>query len=98
MDSGVTPQSLSQPDADSSNASRTGKAAAGLGEIGLLLLKFKTLILVLLTKGKLLLLGLSKAGTLFSMILSFGVYWTLWGWKFALAVHSSGSTFTRWGT
>jgi len=36
-----------------------------------------------LTKGKLLLIGLTKAGTLWSMLLSFGVYWTVWGWKFA---------------
>jgi Zn-dependent protease len=36
-----------------------------------------------LTKGKLLLLGLTKMGTLWTMFLSFGVYWTIWGWKFA---------------
>ncbi|MDB5299228.1 MAG: Zn-dependent protease [Phycisphaerales bacterium] len=59
------------------------KAAAGLGALGLLLLKFKTVLLVLLTKGKLLLLGLTKASTFLSMLLSIGVYWTLWGWKFA---------------
>lgn len=38
---------------------------------------------LLLTKGKLLLLGLTKAGTLWTMVLAFGVYWTIWGWKFA---------------
>jgi Zn-dependent protease len=70
------------PAAGKSSAGK--KAAAGLGTLGLLLLKFKTLLLVLLTKGKLLLLGLTKAGTLFSMLLSIGVYWTLWGWKFAV--------------
>ena len=54
-----------------------------LGAIGLLLWKFKFVLGVVLTKGKLLLLGLTKAGTLFSMILSLGVYWAAWGWKFA---------------
>lgn len=30
--------------------------------------------------------GLSKAGTFLSMLLAFGVYWTAWGWKFALGL------------
>jgi Zn-dependent protease len=52
---------------------RLGKAWAWtVGAVGLAL-----------TKGKLLLLGLTKAGTLWTMLLSFGVYWTVWGWKFA---------------
>lgn len=38
---------------------------------------------LVLGKAKLLLFGLSKAGTLLSMLVAFGVYWTLWGWKFA---------------
>jgi len=38
----------------------------------------------LLGKGKLLLLGLTKAGTVLSMLLAFGVYWTAWGMWFAL--------------
>ena len=37
----------------------------------------------LVTKGKLLLLGLTKMSTLISMFVSFGVYWSLWGWQFA---------------
>jgi Zn-dependent protease len=39
-----------------------------------------------LTKGKLLLLGLTKMGTLLSMLLSFGVYWSVWGWRYALGL------------
>ncbi len=39
--------------------------------------------LALLGKAKFLLVGLSKAGTLLTMLLSFGVYWSLWGWPFA---------------
>ena len=40
----------------------------------------------LLTKGKLLLLGLTKAGTLASMFASVGLYWTQWGLWFALGL------------
>ncbi|HVH67435.1 MAG TPA: site-2 protease family protein [Gemmatimonadales bacterium] len=66
--------------------SRWGKGAAGLGALGALLAKFKFAIVFVLTKAKLLLFGLTKAGTLLSMLLSAGVYWTMWGWKFALGV------------
>ena len=41
-------------------------------------------VIFALTKGKLLLLGLTKASTFFSMLAFMGVYWQLWGWKFAL--------------
>lgn len=43
-------------------------------------------ITFLLTKGKLLLAGLTKTGTLLSMVLSMGVYATAWGWKFAVGL------------
>jgi Zn-dependent protease len=66
--------------------SRWGKGAAGLGALGALLAKFKFALVFLLTKAKLLLFGLTKAGTLFSMLLSAGLYWTIWGWKFAFGV------------
>jgi Zn-dependent protease len=61
-------------------------AGGALGVIGLLLWKFKFLVLFALTKAKLLLLGLTKASTFFSMLLSLGLYWSLWGWKFALGL------------
>ncbi|HXF95652.1 MAG TPA: site-2 protease family protein [Gemmatimonadales bacterium] len=54
-----------------------------VGGIGLVVWKFKFVLGFLLTKGKLLVGGLTKAGTLFSMVLSLGVYWKLWGWKLA---------------
>ena len=60
------------------------KGAAGLGGVALVLFKFKTVILFALTKGKLLLLGLTKLPTLLSMFVSLGFYWSMWGWKFAL--------------
>jgi Zn-dependent protease len=56
----------------------------GLGTLGIVLWKFKFVLVAVLSKGKLLLLGLTNAGTFFSMFLSFGVYWTAWGMWFAL--------------
>lgn len=43
-------------------------------------------ILAILTKGKLLLLGLTKLTTVISMLAFLGVYWKAWGFKFALAI------------
>lgn len=51
------------------------KGAAGLGPIALALWKFKALLL-----------GLTKIGTLLTMLLSLGVYWKLWGFPFALGL------------
>jgi len=65
------------------------KRAGVLGAIVLFLWKFKIAIAFLLTKGKLLVLGLTKAGTLFSMLLSLGVYWQAFGWKWAVGVVAS---------
>jgi Zn-dependent protease len=59
------------------------KWLAALGPIGLLLWKFKFLIVAVASKGKLLVLGLTKASTFTSMLLAFGVYWTQWGMWFA---------------
>ena len=59
------------------------KWLAALGPVGLLLWKFKFLLVIAFTKGKLLLLGLTKASTFLSMLASMGVYWTAWGLPFA---------------
>lgn len=70
-----------------------------LGPIGVVLWKFKTLALIAVTKGKLLLLGLTKLSTLTSMLLSLGVYWLAYGWKFGLGlvlsiyIHEMGHVF-----
>jgi Zn-dependent protease len=72
------------------------KGGGVLATLGLLVWKLKTLLLVVLTKGKLLLLGLTNAGTVLSMALSFGVYWAVFGWPFAaglilsLYIHEMG--------
>src|SRR5437870_12068434 len=63
-----------------------GRGAAGVGAVGALLVKFKFVLLFVLTKAKLLLLGLTKGGTFLSMLLSAGLYWTIWGWKFAFGL------------
>jgi len=63
------------------------------------------IILLVLSKAKFLLLGLSKASTFLTMLLSFGLYWELWGWKFALGfvlciyIHEMGhvAALTRYG-
>jgi Zn-dependent protease len=65
-----------------------GKGAVVVA-LGLLLWKFKFVLVFLLTKGKLLLLGLTKASTVFSMVLSLGVYWAVWGWRLALGLIGS---------
>lgn len=66
-----------------------GKSAIGMGVLALFLWKFKFILVFILTKGKLLLLGLTNASTALSMLLSLGVYWTAWGWKFAAGLIAS---------
>jgi Zn-dependent protease len=74
------------PPAPSSEKPRWTKGLAGAGALALLAWKSKAVLVFLLTKGKLLLAGLTKASTFLSMALAFGVYWTAWGWKFALGL------------
>jgi Zn-dependent protease len=62
----------------------TGKLGGILGALVVLLLKAKWIIVLLLTKMKLLFLGFTKLGTLLSMLATVGVYWSLWGWPFAV--------------
>jgi Zn-dependent protease len=87
-------------DASAGSAGAAGKAGlAGLGAIGLLLWKFKFVAVLVLTKAKFLFLGLTKASTLFSMLLSMGVYWTAFGWRYAVGlvlsiyVHEMGHVY-----
>ena len=57
-------------------------------------------LLILLSKGKLLLLGLTKLSTLLSMLAFAGVYWALYGWTFAIGmvfsiyIHEMGHVLT----
>jgi len=47
---------------------------------------FGPALVLLLTRGKFLLLGLTKIGTILSMLASLGVYWALYGWALALGM------------
>lgn len=81
------------------SASRWKKRLYKLGPVGVVLWKFKTIALLVLAKGKLLLLGLTKLSTLFSMLLSLGLYCSMYGWKFGLGlvlsiyIHEMGHVF-----
>src|SRR5436309_1988490 len=72
-------RALDSRPAATKHGSPWGKGAAGVGAVGALLMKFKFVLLFVLTKAKLLLLGLTKGGTFLSMLLSAGLYWTIWG-------------------
>ncbi len=65
------------------------KGGGVLATVGLLAWKLKAVLGFLVTKGKVLLLGLTKTSTLFSMLLSAGLYWSLWGWKFGIGLVAS---------
>lgn len=82
------PAALAADQAETHAAPSSGlkKGMTGAGALILLLWKFKFVLTFIVTKGKILLLGLTKAKTLFSMVLFLGVYWTAFGWKFALGI------------
>jgi Zn-dependent protease len=79
----TSPLAVAPPPAPPPSGGRKKKLGA-LGTVGALLVKFKSVLLLALTKGKLVLLGLTKLNTLASMLLSIGVYWAFYGWKFAI--------------
>ncbi|MGE0640188.1 MAG: site-2 protease family protein [Thermoanaerobaculia bacterium] len=70
-------------DASGRRGSWLAKRLAPLGVVGVLLWKFKFVLVAILGKAKLALLGLTKLGTLTSMLASFGLYWAIWGWPLA---------------
>ncbi len=65
-------------------SSAWGKRFARLGPLGVVLWKLKAIALFGLAKGKLLLLGLTKLSTFTSMLASMALYWSWYGWRFAL--------------
>jgi Zn-dependent protease len=60
--------------------------AAGASALAVAFWKFKFLIALVLTKGKLLLLGLTKLSTFSTMLLSFLVYGKVFGWRFGIGL------------
>lgn len=57
-----------------------------LGVVIAAFIKFKTLGLLFLTKGKFLLLGLTHFKMIFSILAFLGLYWALFGWWFAIGI------------
>ncbi|MBW2542523.1 MAG: site-2 protease family protein [Deltaproteobacteria bacterium] len=90
IDAGLAPNSKEPADRAAPGAEKSRhkllKVGSAVGLVALLAWKFKFILVFLATKAKLLLLGLSKSTTLFTMLLSLGVYWAAWGWKFGLGV------------
>jgi Zn-dependent protease len=84
IDQRIQTLSKQAADAPTPKAGPPKGVLAGLGAVGLFLWKFKFIVVAALTKGKFLLLGLTKLPTLLSMMVAFGAYWALWGWAFAL--------------
>lgn len=84
---------------------RMPKWLAALGGVGLFVWKAKAILVFVATKGKLLLTGFASWPTLLSMLFAFGVYWSVWGWAFALGlllsiyVHEMGhvAALSRYG-
>ena len=74
-----------QADVDRVRA-KYGKHGAVIGAIAVFLLKFKFVILLVLTKGQLLLLGLTKLSTLSSMAVFLGFDARFLGWPLALGL------------
>lgn len=66
--------------------SRWAKILGPFGAAGLLLWKLKFILVAILSKGKLLLLGLTKMSTVATLFVSLGIYRAAWGWKFAVAI------------
>ena len=73
----LTKSRIENIDLQLSNKNVWAKRLGKLGPIG-------TFLVVALSKGKLLLLGLTKLSTFASMLAFFAVYWSLFGWRFAL--------------
>jgi Zn-dependent protease len=85
MPSGAPPiPGAGQQESFRESSSKWTKRLGPLGVMVAFLLKFKTVVLVALTKAKFLLLGLAKLKTLLSMFATFGLYWSWYGWRFAL--------------
>jgi Zn-dependent protease len=71
------------------SSARAAWSTGAIAGAGLLVWKFKALVVLALTKGKLLLLGLTNSTTLLSMLPAVGVYWAVFGWPFALGLVAS---------
>jgi Zn-dependent protease len=81
-----------QASVNGDNRHSTASKAKKYGPLGAalaFLAKFKTAALIFATKGKFLLLGLTKFKALLSLLAFLGVYWALFGWWFAVGFIAS---------
>ena len=83
LDAGATGITSADADAPAGEGKKAWRGGA-LGAAALLLWKFKAIAIFVLTKAKLLVLGLTKGTTFLSMLAAIGAYWALFGWKFAI--------------
>ena len=84
LDGAAPRASQGSPAAGGGSGTQLKAWGGAIGATALLIWKFKAVGVFVLTKGKLLLMGLSKGSTFLSMLAAIGAYWTIWGWKFAL--------------
>lgn len=76
-----------------------GVAGGVLFAAAMLLWKLKAVVVLLLSKAKFLIMGLTKLPTSLSMLAAFWVYWQLFGWQFAaglvvsIYIHEMGHVF-----
>jgi Zn-dependent protease len=83
---GVPPLPPPKSDTHANPPGWAGAGAAGVGGLALLVWKFKFLALLVLTKAKFLLLGLTKLSTLLSMFASLSLYGRIFGWQLGAGV------------
>jgi len=74
-------QRIETPAGESTTAAGSGKSWWQRGVGGAI-----TVVVLLLSKFKFLILGLTKASTFISMFAFFGVYWSVYGWPLALGL------------
>jgi len=83
---------LAQPVKAIESRHSSAKTAKKFGSIGValaFLMKIKTVGLLFLTKGKILLLGLTNFKAILSIAGFVGIYWALYGWWFAIGFAAS---------
>ncbi len=80
------PNDKTPPHAGPSSRWSGGAISGIIGTLALAVWKFKFAAVLLFSKAKFLLLGLTKASTFLSMFLAVGVYWTVFGGWFALGL------------
>ncbi len=87
-----------QPDPKKAK-SWVGVVGGVLFAVAMLLWKLKAVVVLLLSRAKFLLMGLTKLPTSLSMLAAFWVYWQLFGWQFAaglvvsIYIHEMGHVF-----